>query len=413
MKQLRWLLGILILLLLSSCNKYETKTYVLEDLTEDEETRSYINVDRIYDYCYNVSTYGNEEIAKNKTAWWSPIIDRRIVINQYNAAENANYINKIDYEYGFSDVTKGRKWENYDKPLGVSPNGEYMFYERRLDEVRYLMLYDYMTEKDIMIAMFDNKILPPDLFEPVFSWGMSGGQLIYGWKYSGESKHVVALDTNYYYNNWRYGKERVYSIYCYNVSKQESNKIYEMNDWKFHNMLYNYSIQCSDNGNAMIYSNEDPWLYQFNILDSSKGTVVRKPDSAFETYWLGNKGIYVQDDRQGIKVYKFEDYNWTTIASGISDEIDHLITTKDGNVLYFSLRQKHEAYADYSDNNVWDIFRYRVDKNELECMYQGADDVIGLELSRSENNLMLEMRDYSYKKRYKDSLLTRIFVFKS
>ena len=405
-----WILSVLLFI---SCKRNESQTYILEDLSEDEETRTYINLDRIYDYCYNINTFGSEELAKRKSAWWSPVVDRRIIINGYDIGKENTYINKLDYEFGFSDITEGRTWESYDTPLGVSPNGEYMFYQRKLSEVRYLMLYDYMNKTDIMIAKFDNKIIPPSLFEPVFSWGNNGNELVYGWKYIGEMQHVVALDEDYYYNNWRYGKDIVYSIHLYNAAKKVSTKLYEFTYWKFRQELYNYSIQINNNGYALLNSRDDKWMYLFNILDSSEHKTINKPKSLYETCWLGNTGIYIQENNQGIKYYDFESESWSNIVSNISDEIGHLITSKDGNTLYFSVRQESKAYSEYSNTSVWDIFRYQVDKKELECMYQGADDVIGLELNDNEANLMLEMRDYSYQTRYNDSLLTRIFVFKA
>ncbi len=414
MKRQRLLaIGIIIALVLTGCSSYETKTYILEDIT-DGEVRTHIDIDRIYDYCYNISTYGNEDLAKNRTAWWSPAIDRRIIINQHNNGNNTNYINKVDYEYGFSEPTGEKKWDSYDIPLGISPNGKYMLYERRLSDVRYLILYDYESLDNIIITMIDPKIIPTTLFEPVFCWSKNGNQLVYGWKYHGKAKHILALNGDYYYNDWRYGKESIYSIQCYNVAKKETTKVYELGDWMFHEKVYDYSIQINDNGMALIFSNDDKWLYCFNILKPSQHKIIKKQNSLLEHYWLGEQGIYIQDDYKGIVYYQFDSDKWELLSSETKDdEIDHFVASKDGNTLYFTVRQKPKTYAEQTDNRVWDVYRYSVDTQDLECMYQGADDVIGLDLSSDENNLMLEMRDYSYHNRYKDSLLTRLFVFKS
>ena len=405
--------SIIVILLLTGCNRYEKKTYILDSIAEDEDDQSFINIDRIYDYCYNVSTYGHEELAKSRTAWWSPKETNRIILNQYNNSENTNYINKVDFMYGFSDTTKGKEWPAYDIPLGVSANGEYMFFERRVSDARYLMLYDYLNNKYTLINRYDPEIIPPSLFEVVFCWSKVGNQLVYGWKYIGEPQHVVALDEDYYYNNWRYGKERVYSIKCYNVVDGESTELLELSDWKFNNKVYNYSLQMNDNGDILLYSKNDEWVYLFNILNPSKQYTINKAVSLYDNYWLGNQGIYVQGKAQQIMMYNLDTSSWITICNDVNGEVGHLAVSKDGSTLYFSSRQMSETYTDPIKTKVWDIVRYSVEKKELKYMYQGAEDVVGMELSSNGENLMVEMRDYSLFSNYKDTFVTRLYIFKS
>lgn len=414
MKHKSGIIGMLIsVVLLSGCSSYETKTYVLEDTPKEEESLSYMNLDRIYDYCYNISTYGNEDLAESKSAWWSGVIDRRIALNQYNYIYNTNYINIMDYEYGVSEESAKHTWNSYDKPLGMSPDCQYMFYIRDLSDARYLMLYDYWSKEDILIARYDPKIVPEEYFEPAFCWSDNGSQLIYGWKYTGESQHVVALDEDYYYNDWRYSKESVYSIQSYSVAKKVSTPIYELTYWKYHDKIYNYDIQLNSNGYAMIYSKDDRWLYLINTLNLKDQKTINQFNLNCEKFWLGNKGIYAQDTYYNLQIYRIDGNEWELEVDDVHAEVKHLITSKDGNILYFSVRQDHETYADRKDSNGCDIFCYIVDQERLECMYQGAEDLIAIDLSHDEKNLMLEMRDTSYQNRYNNSLITRLLVFKS
>lgn len=414
MRYKRGIIGILIgVLCLTGCSSYETKTYILEEKPKDEETFSYVNLDKIYDFCYNISTYGNERLAGSKSAWWSSVIDQRIVINQYNYIYSTNYVNILDYEYGYSVESPKKTWATYDKPLGMSPDCQYMFFIRELSDARYLMLYNYWDREETLIARYDPEIIPKKYFEPVFCWSENGNQLIFGWKYTMEAQHVVALDEVYYYNNWRYGKESVYSIQCYNVTSKRCTPIYELTYWKYHGKIYNYEIQVNSNGYVMIFSKHDKWLYLVNMLNQKEQKTINQFDLSCEMFWLGNKGIYAQKRDYSLQIYPIDGNGWEPLCNDIDNEINHMTMSQDGNILYFSVRNENGTYAERKDSSGWDIFCYIVDKGRLECMYQGADDLIAIDLSHDEKNLMIEMRDTSYQNRYQNSLITRLLVFRS
>ena len=404
-------ISMVVVFLLNGCSSFETKTYILDEISEEEETRSYINIDKIYSYIYNSPDYRDFESLSRRTAWFSPDEDTQIIINQYDDANSRNFINKINYDTSKSQRGGSREWQDGDIPHGVSADGNYMFFERRTEDIRYLMLYDYLNDRETVINQVNSKDVPSSLFKVVFCWEKYGNKLVYGWKYTGEPKHVVALDEEYYYNNWRYGKERVYSIKCYDIAKKESTTILESSIWKANNKVYNYSLQINDYGQVMLYSKQDNWLYLFPISNTLELETINKTYTVEENYWLGNKAIYTQDASQRIVKYDLEEQSWDILSSSISDEVDYLTPSKDGNTIYFSIRQKSTTYIGQTDK-VYNIYRYNVEKQELECMYQGAEDVIGLDLSRDGESLMVEMKDMS-SINLSLSYLSKIFVLKS
>ncbi len=408
----------LLIIALSGCSSYSTKTYVLEDVSEDHNDLS-LNIDRIYDYCYNTSTYGNEELKTKPSAVWSANETRRITINEYNNTTDTNDVKNIDYEFGFFMQSESVEWNSYDKPLALSPDGHYMFFERSLQRTRYLLLYNYEDKCISIVDKVESADVPPEMFAVECCWSHNGAEIIYGWKYTGDSQHVVALTGDSDYNNWRYGKEFVYCIKKYRVAKQELSTIYELQDWKFHNIVMDYKMQINSSGYVFICAKEDIWLYLINTKKENDHIVFDKASSSGEgSYWLGEQGIYTQDSSYSIQLYKQDTKAWSTVCDSISDEVDHLVTSQDGNTIYFSIRRHSEPHVDALNNNVWDnsvwdIMRYRVGQKGLEYMYRGANDVIGISLSSNEDNLMLEMRDTSYKVNDKDYYLTKIFILRS
>ena len=411
MKQRRVLVVyIIIILLMTGCNSYETKTYVLDDKTGEVDEFPYNNLDSVYDYYYSINTYGNEELAKSKTACSNPNDDDygSIIINKYSDGDNKNYVTKLDYKSGKTYTTKGKVWQECDTLLGMSPNGSYMVFERKLIDYNYIMVYDYQKQKETIITWYDTKELPPTQFQLTVCWADKGNKLIYGWKYIGESKQVVALDDVYDYNNWGYDFERIYNIYCYDVVKQEGFVVYQLTDWKSNKLIYNYSIQTNDNGYVLIHPLDGGKLYLFNLYKPWEKWDIDKMFTYLEHYWLGPLGIYVQLNGYNLMCYSFERKEWIGQNYLITYEIDHFIVTKKGDAIYYSVRQKQNQYGQQEEKISWSIFRTTNEWNEEECIYQDVKDLIGLELSKDEESLMLELRDYSYESRRDESILTRL-----
>ncbi len=402
--------SIIIILLLTGCNSYETKTYVLDDNNEESDEYLYNDSDSVYDYYYSINTYGNEELAKSKTACCNPNDEDNgsIIINKYSDGDNKNYITKLDYKSGKTYTSKGKVWQECDTLLGMSPNGSYMVFVRELVDYNYIMVYDYQKDKETIITWYDTKEIPSTLFQLTVCWADKGNRLIYGWKYIGVSKQVVALDDVYDYNNWGYIFEKIYNIYCYDVAKQDDFVVYEFTDWKSNRLIYNYSIQSNDNGYVLIHALDEEKLYLFNLYRPWEKRAIDKMFTYLEHYWLGSSGIYVQLNGYNLMCYNFQLDEWVGENYLVTQEIDHFIVTKKGDAIYFSVRQKPKQYGQQEEKISWNIFRVTNDWEDVECLYRGVKDLIGIELSKDEENLMLEMRDNSYESRRDESMLTRL-----